>query len=40
VLDDCGVEAMGRKKRNFSYMDPFCYYCDKVFPNEIVLNQH
>lgn len=31
---------MGRKKRNLSYVKPFCYFCEKVFNNEIVLHQH
>ena len=31
---------MGRKKRDLSYLKPFCYYCDKVFADEIVLHQH
>ena len=31
---------MGRKKRDLSYVKPFCYYCDKEFNNEIVLHQH
>jgi len=31
---------MGRKKRDLEYLKPFCYYCDKVFPDEIVLHQH
>ena len=31
---------MGRKKRDLSYLKPFCYYCDKVFNNEIILHQH
>ena len=31
---------MGRKKRDLSYLKPFCYYCDKVFENDIVLHQH
>ncbi len=31
---------MGRKKRNLNYVKPFCFYCDKVFSNEIVLHQH
>lgn len=31
---------MGRKKRDLSYLKPFCYFCDKVFNDEIVLHQH
>ena len=31
---------MGRKKRDLSYAKPFCYFCEKVFNNEIVLHQH
>ena len=31
---------MGRKKRELSYLKPFCYYCDKVCNDEIVLHQH
>ncbi len=31
---------MGRIKRKYEYLYPFCYYCDKVFPNEIVLHMH
>ncbi|KRX08130.1 hypothetical protein PPERSA_01675 [Pseudocohnilembus persalinus] len=31
---------MGRKKRDTSYLLPFCYYCDKSFNNEIILHQH
>ena len=31
---------MGRIKRDLSYVKPFCFYCDKVFANEIVLHQH
>lgn len=31
---------MGRKKRNLDYVKPFCFYCDRVFTNEIVLHQH
>lgn len=31
---------MGRKKRDLSFVKPFCYFCEKVFPNEIVLHQH
>lgn len=31
---------MGRKKRDFAYVLPFCFYCDKTFPTEIVLHQH
>lgn len=31
---------MGRRKRDYSYAKPFCYYCDKTFNNEIVLHQH
>ena len=26
---------MGRIKRKYEFLYPFCYYCDKVFPNEI-----
>lgn len=29
---------MGRKKRDLSYLKPFCYYCDKTFDNEITLH--
>lgn len=31
---------MGRKKRDLSYLKPFCYYCNKIFNNEIILHQH
>ena len=31
---------MGRKRRDMSYCKPFCYYCDKIFNNEITLHQH
>ena len=31
---------MGRIKWSLDYVKPFCFYCDKVFPNEIVLHQH
>lgn len=31
---------MGRKKRDLSYVKPFCFFCDKTFDNEIVLHQH
>lgn len=31
---------MGRKKRDYSYVKPFCFFCDKTFDNEIVLHQH
>lgn len=31
---------MGRKKWSLEYVKPFCFYCDKIFPNEIVLHQH
>jgi len=31
---------MGRRKRDLSYVKPFCYFCDKTFENEIVLHQH
>ena len=31
---------MGRKKRNLDYVKPFCYYCEKIFQNEIELHQH
>ncbi len=31
---------MGRKKRDLSYLLPFCYYCDKSFKTEIDLHQH
>ena len=31
-------KKMGRKKRDLSYLKPFCYYCDKEFNNEIVLH--
>ena len=31
---------MGRKKRALNYVKPFCYYCDKVYNNEITLHQH
>lgn len=31
---------MGRKKRSLDFVKPFCYYCDKVFNNEILLQQH
>ena len=31
---------MGRKKRSLEYVKPFCFYCNKIFGNEIVLHQH
>lgn len=31
---------MGRKKRDLSYVKPFCYFCEKTFPNETMLHQH
>lgn len=31
---------MGRKKRDLSYAKPFCYFCEKEFPNETMLHQH
>ena len=31
---------MGRKKRKLDYVKPFCFYCEKIFTNEIILHQH
>ncbi|KAM3142111.1 hypothetical protein pb186bvf_005765 [Paramecium bursaria] len=31
---------MGRKNRDLSYLKPFCFYCDKIFKNEVYLHQH
>jgi len=31
---------MGRRKRDLGYLKPFCYFCDKVCDNEIILHQH
>jgi len=34
------LNKMGRKKREYTYLKPFCYFCDKAFNNELVLHQH
>ena len=34
------IEKMGRKKRDLSHVKPFCYFCEKIFPNENVLHEH
>ena len=31
---------MGRRKRKLDYVKPFCYFCERVFDNEITLHQH
>jgi hypothetical protein len=31
---------MGRKKRDYGFLKPFCYYCDKIMNNEIILHMH
>jgi hypothetical protein len=31
---------MGRRRRDMSYLRPFCYYCEKSFKNEVFLHQH
>lgn len=31
---------MGRKNKYIVQITPFCYYCDKEFNNELILQQH
>ena len=31
---------MGKKKRDDVELKPFCYYCDKEFKNETILQKH